>query len=218
MTRGFLTSNLRLKLLALTCAVALWFFVAGQSSTEVRFLVPLGIKGTPKNTLVTSTPPGSLEVRVTGPKLVIHNLSPTQIMADLDLTDAAEGESTYKIRKSDVTTPAGVDVIGVRPEAVEITLERIVKVALPLKVRLQGAPAEGFRVSEVVANPEVVEASGLKKQVGAVKTIYTKPVDVSGLTESRTFPTRVDISELDLAGVNVDRVNVLVKIEKGTEE
>lgn len=215
MKRGPITKDLRLKLLALACAVALWFFVAGQSNTEVRFLVPLGIKGMPKNMVMTGAPPGVIEVRVTGPKLVIHNISPKQIIAEIDLSGAKEGESSYKIRKSDVTTPAGVDVIGLRPETVEMKLERVVKVALPISVRLRGSPAEGFRVAGVLTSPEVVEASGLQRHVDAVKTAHTTPVDISGLSESRTFQASVEISDTDLTGISVDSVNVLVKIERG---
>ena len=152
--RNFLATNLRLKVMALAFAIALWFFVAGQSKTEVGVLVPLSLKGVPRDMVMTSMPPGDIEVRVTGPRLFMANLSPAQISAELDLSGGLEGLNAYKIQSTDITTPMGIDVLRFRPNSIEVRLEKLSKTELPVRVRVVGRPAQGYRVAEVHSRPE----------------------------------------------------------------
>ena len=139
-------SNLKLKLLAVIFSLALWFFVAGQSRTEVGFIVPISYKGIPKDLIMTGAPPDEVEVRVTGPKLFINNLSPSQISAELDMSGAKEGINTLRIQPTDIITPMGVDVQRLRPSSVDFRLERITRVELPVRALVSGRPAPGYRV------------------------------------------------------------------------
>lgn len=212
--RGIFFKNKRLKLMALVFAAVLWFFVAGQSNTEVGFLVPLGLKGIPKDMVVTGVPPAEMEVRVSGAKPVIINLSSSQIIAELDLAGAKEGVNTFNILPEDIITPVGVDVLSIRPKSVEVRLEKLVKTALPVKARLQGAPAPGFRVSGVRVSPLTVDAAGIKKEMQEAGALYTKPVDIRGLQASKSFVVQIDTSPEAFRDLSVDKVSVTVFIEK----
>lgn len=123
--RGLFLKNKRLKLLALVFSAALWFFVAGQSNTEVGFLVPLGLKGIPADLTVTGGPPSEIEVRVSGARQVISALSSSQIIAEIDLSGGVEGVNTYNILPDNIITPVGVEVTGIRPSSVEVRLEKL---------------------------------------------------------------------------------------------
>lgn len=212
--REFFTSNLRLKAMALAFAIALWFFVAGQSRTEVGFLVPIGFKGVPKDLVMTSMPPDELEVRVTGPRLFITNLSPTQIAAELDLSNAREGLNSYKIQPSDIITPMGVEVLRLRPNSIDVKLEKVIKVELPVRARVVGRPAAGYRVAEVVTYPRSITAFGTKREIKDFSTIYTKPLDITGMDSSTSLSAPLDTAGLELRGLSAERVEVKVIIKK----
>lgn len=212
--KGFFTSNLRLKLLALVFSFALWFFVAGQTRTEVGFLVPIGLKGLPKDLVMTSTPPDDIDVRVTGPKLFINNLSPSQITAELDLSGAREGLNSYKIQAKDIATPMGIDVQRYRPSSIEIRLERLIRVELPVKVRLEGKAAPGYRVADVIVFPRSVSASTARRDLKGLDAIYTKPVDISGMDSSGSFKAQIDTADYDLRNLSSDKVDVKVIVRK----
>lgn len=209
-----LLTNIRLKLLSLAFASALWFFVAGQSNTEVGFIVPISFKGVPKEMIMTSTPPGEVEVRVMGPKLFINNLSPSQIIAELDLSDGKEGLNTYKLSPKDIVTPMGVEVLRLRPNSVDVKMERLIKVNLPIKVRMNGRPESGFRVSGISVIPKAVIATGLKKDIKDLSGIYTRPVDVTGLRYSTTISAPLDVQDFEFRSISTDKADVRIIIKK----
>ncbi|MBI5586831.1 MAG: YbbR-like domain-containing protein [Deltaproteobacteria bacterium] len=212
--KKLLLSNIRLKLLALAFATALWFFVAGQSDTEVGFLVPLAFKGIPKEMVMTSSPPEDAEVRVAGPKFIINNLSPSQIIAEIDLSSAKEGLNTFSLQPRDVSTPIGVEVLRVRPSSIDVRMENLINVNLPVRVTLIGKPAAGYRVADVTVSPKTVVASGTKKDIKTMGGVYTRPVDISGLDASANFTARLDVPLHEFRSVSTDAVNVRVKIER----
>lgn len=208
-----IVKNIRLKLLALGFATALWFFVAGQSKTEVGFLVPLGFKGMPKDMAMVSTPPGEVEVRVIGPKLFINNLSPSQIIAEVDLNGARAGLNSYRLKPDSIITPMGIDVIRLRPSSIDIRLERLRKMELPVKARLTGRPAPGYRIAGITVSPGFIEASGIR-EIKDLNAVYTKAIDVSGLADSVSVTAPLDISGNEFRSISADKAVIKITIEK----
>lgn len=208
--RAFLSSNTKLKVLALVFALALWFFVAGQSRTEVGFLVPLGFKGIPKDMVMTSMPPDELEVRVTGPKLFINNLSPTQITAEIDLSGAKEGLNTYRVQSKDIITPMGVDVQRLRPSSIEVKLEKVVRADLPVKAKLTGRPAAGFKVVDITVSPRTISVTGTEKDMKKMKEISTRPIDISGIDAPLSVKAQIDHAGLELRSLSAESVEVTI--------
>lgn len=212
--RNFFASNLRLKVVALAFAIALWFFVAGQSRTEVGVLVPISFKGVPKEMVMTSVPPGDIEVRVTGPRLFIANLSPAQILAEIDLSGAKEGLNTFKIQPGDITTPMGTDVLRFRPNSIEVKLERLSRAELPVRARVVGKVAAGYRVADVVISPRTVTATATRKELNDTGAVFTKPLDVTGLESSKTVSVQLDTAGGALRALSPEKVDVKVIIRR----
>lgn len=211
--KNFVLSNLKLKIFAVAFAAALWFFVAGQSKMEVGFFVPLGFKSIPKDLAMASTPPDEVEVRVSGPKLFISNLSPSQLTAELDLSGAKEGTNSYRLTPADVVTPMGVEVLRLRPSSVELKMEKLVAVDLKVRPRVSGRAAAGYRVADVIVFPRVVSVTG-RQELKRLEAIYTKPVDVSGLDASASITVPLDISDHEIRSLSVNKVEVKVIIRK----
>lgn len=208
--RSFLLKNLRLKVISLAFAFALWFFVAGQSSTELGIMAPLGYKGIPKDMVMTSAPFGEVDVRVTGPRFLINNLEPGKIIAELDLSGARAGTGVYRILPKDVIVPVGIKVGRILPGSVEVHLENLVDVELPVKVRFHGRPAPGFRVTGVSVVPKIIIASVLAKDAVGIDGIYTKAVDISGIDETTSATVALDAPEREF--MNISSYSVTVKI------
>ncbi len=212
--KTFLTTNPRLKVMALVFSIALWFFIAGQKNSEVGFLVPLGFKGVPKDMVMTSAPPGEVEVRVLGPRLIINKLSPSQVKVELDLSGATEGTNTFKVTQGDVELPIGVTAIRIRPDVFKVRMGRIVNVKLPVLPDVKGKPAAGFKVTEVITIPGEVTVSGLEKDVEGLKSIKTSPVDIAGADSTRSFTTGYELAPKEFRGISEKNVIVRVQIER----
>lgn len=215
--RRYLFSNIKLKLTALAFACALWFFVAGQSSTEVGLLVPVGFKSVPKDMVMTSAPSDEIEVRVIGPKFFINNLSPSQIIAELDLSGAREGQNTYRLQPKDVVTPMGISVVRIRPFSFDVRMERLVKTELPVRAVITGRPASGYSLADVNVYPKTVQASGTGKEIKELSSISTKPVDITGLNYSRGFQAALESRDYEFRSLTPDKVDVRVIIRKREE-
>lgn len=212
--RNIFTSNIRFKLLAVIFATALWFFVAGQSNTEVGFIVPIGFKGIPKDLVMSSTPPEEVEVRVIGPKLFVNNLSASQILAELDLSGAREGVNAFRLSPGDIVKPMGVDIIKVRPSSFDIRMERLISADLKVRPRLSGRPQSGFKVADAIVFPRTITASGVKKEIKDLDAIYTKPIDVSGLNYSTSITIPLDTSDFEFRSLSRNTVEVKLVIRK----
>ncbi len=212
--RELILKNFRLKLLALGFSLALWFFVAGQKSTEVGFIVPLSFKGIPKGMVMTGSPEGEADVRVVGPKFLVNNLLPSQIIAEVDLGSAKEGVNGYRILPRDVTVPIGIKVTRVLPASVEVRMDRLVDVVLPVKVRLSGKPAKGWRVAGVSASPKSVTAGVVRKNLDAISAVYTAPVDINGARATKAVTAQLEVPDHDLRALSAESVKVKVTFEK----
>ena len=214
--RNFVLSNLKLKVFAVVFAAALWFFVAGQSKMEVGFFVPIGFKSIPKDLAMASTAPDEVEVRVSGPKLFVSNLSPSQITAELDLSGAKEGANSYRLTPADIVTPMGVEVLRLRPSAVELKMEKLVAADLRVRARVSGRAAAGYRVVDGIVFPRVVSVTG-RQELKRLEALYKKQVDVSGMDESASITAQLDISGHEIRSLSAIKVVVKVIVRKEGE-
>lgn len=212
--KGFFLKNIGLKIMAIVFAAALWFFVGAQSSSEVGFLVPLVLKDIPQNMEVSGLPPGEIEVRVSGPRRTIMNLSPSSVQAEVDLSGVKEGHNVFKISQRNIITPMGVEVVNLRPGSVDIKMEALRRASIPLKARLRGEPAAGFRVAAVTVLPASVTVSGTERALKEHSVIFTKPVDVSGLTGAKKFTVDFDVAPGEFRSIGADKATVRVSIVK----
>ncbi|MFQ5353419.1 MAG: YbbR-like domain-containing protein [Thermodesulfobacteriota bacterium] len=216
--RGWLTHNLGLKALSLLLAAGLWFFVAGQSSMEVGFFVPLGFSGIPGDMVMTTAPAGEVEVRIRGPKLVINNVTASKISANLDLSGASEGLNKYRVEAENIDVPTGVTVTSVKPGSVRFRLERIMRKTVIVKAMVSGKPAKGYKVEEISVIPKTVEAAGLKKDVLPLRRLFAEPVSLNGLKETTVQKVNITYGEHDLRSVNPETVKVMVIIKEVTKK
>ncbi len=212
--KGGIFDHAALKLLALIFAVALWYLVVGEKSSEVGLMAQLALKGIPKEMIVTRTPRLDVEVRVAGPGGFLDNLSPSDVEVALDLGGAKPGVNTYRLEAANVKAPRGIKVLTIRPSSVDITLERLAKKVLKVKVKTRGAPAKGYMVKEITAEPASVEVFGKKRVMGRSRSVSTETLNISGAQDDIVEKIHLDLSKKGLAGAEPDSVTVRVDIEK----
>jgi YbbR domain-containing protein len=211
--KGYITNNLRLKLLALFFSIALWFFVGGQRDAQVGFLMAVDLAGAPQDMVMVGEPPGQVEVRLSGPQGFINNLSPSQVQIILDVGSAREGNNTYRIEKHDIIVPRGIEVVNVSPNFFDVRFERLMTVMLPVRVNFAGTPSMGYQAINLKAEPSEVEVFGNKTAVANIKRIYTKLVDIEGFDSTKNLQVPLAFPEGVRPG-SLKNVYVTVTIEK----
>lgn len=218
--KGIFYKNLTLKFLAIVFSLALWFLVVGEKKVEVGLMISLGLKGIPEEMVVIDHSVEEIEVRVSGPKGIIDDISPADLSAAVDLSGAEAGSKTYRLSPGNIKTPKGIDVVRIRPFSVDVKLERLERKTVPVKVKLTGKPAKGFEVKNVVVLPNEAVVIGRKKDLKKVKSINTTPIDIPGILADNIFEkVPLDISGKAITGVEPESVDVTITVEeKGSEK
>jgi YbbR domain-containing protein len=182
-----LSENWVLKLLSLASALILWFFVMGERKLEVGYAVPLELKNVPPGMMVANEVPSLVDVRLSGPRTMLMNLSPKDISISVDLIDLKPGLTSFKRLEERLNIPSGVKVTRLAPSFIDVKLERIKEKVVPLKVAFSGNPAEGFRLGAIHLKPDQVTVEGAESEIKDVTEVTTDPVEVEGVKESFTL-------------------------------
>jgi YbbR domain-containing protein len=193
-----LGKNLPLKLLSITLAFLLWLFISGGQGgeeMEISLGVPVELHNLPPEMEVMRGPAERVDVRMSGPRRVVSRVSKMGIYIPLDLTGAAEGETTFELFTSDIKVPEKITVTRVSPSSVNIFLEKTVKKKVRVVVPLEGKPMSGYMALAPVITPEIMEIKGPRSQLKGMVKLLTAPVNIEGAFEDIEGETSVILPE-----------------------
>ncbi len=177
---NFPVSNPGLRVLSLLLAVALWYIVVSQGSSEISLEVPLTFKNIPDLHEIVWESDETVTVRVSGQEQRLKRIGPGSVSVYIDLADGKAGEATYVLTPEQVRVPGNVAVTKITPSEVRLRLEELERKMVRVDPVIAGRPAPGTRVGIVDVDPGRVEATGVKSFLSAVTSVTTMPVDVTG--------------------------------------
>jgi YbbR domain-containing protein len=193
-----LGKNLPLKLLSITLALVLWLFISGGQGSgemEISLGVPVELHNLPPEMEVMKGPVERVDVRMSGPRRVVSRVSKMGIYIPLDLTGAAEGETTFELFTSDIKVPERITVTRLSPSSISILLEKTVKKEVGIVVPVEGIPMLSFKALTPIVTPQVMEIKGPRSQVEGLRNLRTAPVNIDGAFEDIEGETSVILPE-----------------------
>lgn len=211
-----LVRNPGLKVLSLAIALAVWFALSGERReriSERSYHVPLSIVNIPPRSLIASSLPPSVEVRLRGPFTALRQLEPDKLEAVLDLKDAERGDRVYRLTPEDVNVPPDVEVISLAPQEIHFVLDTVEEKPLPVVPAVTGQPAPGMRVAEVRAEPAVARLAGPAGVLARMTSVPTVPISVAGRASSFSTPAAVLAAGPGLRVREGQLVTVTIRIE-----
>jgi len=122
--REMLTHNLGLKALSLFLAIVLWLFVVAGMETEIGLSLPVVFAHLSPGLTVVNRPPDRIDVRLSGPRILLMKLNAERLPVLLDLQGAREGTTTFPAVEMAIRVPVGVRVTRVTPAAMEVRLAK----------------------------------------------------------------------------------------------
>ncbi len=179
-----LTENWTLKLLALVFAGMLWFFVTGEQKLERSYAVPLELRNMPTGLMVASELPSTIDVRISGPRTLLMNLSLQNIGIAVNLRDLEPGVTTLQRLEERLNLPGPLKVTRLSPSYIDVKLERIVSKNVEVIPQVTGVPAAGFRLETINVEPRNVMIEGAESEISAVEKVFTDSVDITDARES----------------------------------
>jgi YbbR domain-containing protein len=179
-----LSENWILKLLSLVFALVLWFFVMGERRQEIGFSVPLKLENIPQDLMLANEVPNLVDVRISGPRTLLMNLSPQDVSISVDLKDLKPGLTSFKRLDEKLNIPSALKVTRLSPSFVDVKLERIKEKQVPVVPSIEGTPAEGYRVEETTLKPSKTIVTGAEGELKDIREVATDSINVTDVTES----------------------------------
>jgi YbbR domain-containing protein len=219
--RKIFVEDWSLKLLAVGITLVLWFAVTGQNQPlTIRTPVQLNLIR-PSNLDISNDPPKTVEVVLKGSRPNLQRLSPLDLVATVDVSDHAAGERVIRLSLDRVTMqlPDGVKIESFQPGTIPVRLEPRVERQVPIEVKTEGKPADGYEVYGINPAQMTVRVRGPASRIEALQNASTETISVSGRKESFTA-SRIAI---DIADQKIEILDPLVDLaiemgEKRTEK
>jgi YbbR domain-containing protein len=185
--RRMLFANMREKLLAFGAAALLWFLVAFPAGTVQRdFVAPVSFQNLPGTVTIIETDPKEITVALAARgRTPFDGVDPLQIAVVIDGKSLQPGLNEIVIQENMVHRPANVSVANLNPNVIRVRTETVARVQVPVEVRVQGEPQEGFAVTQASSVPRTVELV-VPEDTETPARILTEPVSVSGASANVT--------------------------------
>jgi YbbR domain-containing protein len=211
-------TDLSLKAASLVLAVALWFVIAGEKSSERGLSAPLELQNFPKDFELTGDLVDSVEVRLRASPGIIHRLSEGDVSAQIDLAGAGEGERIVHLTPQAIRVPFGVEVVKVSPSIVTLNFERTLQRTVPIRPRLLGRPAAGYEVAEVTSDPAETRLGGPKSRVQEIESAFTEPLSVEGAEANVADTVTIGLDDPMLRLLGSSRAKVTARVREVQEK
>lgn len=208
--RKIVTSNLLLKILSISIAIALWSYVAGEKNVQVGLIVPLELRSLPSGYIVTNKIQRQVELRVAGPKNLISYLNASETSSSLDLSSAKEGKNIYHVGERNFNIPKGIEIRGTYPDKVEVILEKKVRKSVPVKFRIKNYDTLRGKIKEIVVKPSSVTIEGPEVDMKNIGEVETEPVELSRFSGEEEIVVPLNVTGRYVRAVGDGMVSVKV--------
>ncbi len=156
----------------------------GEQKLEKGYPVSLELQNVPEGLIVTSEIPSLVDVRISGPRTVLLNLSPADLNINVDLKGLAPGVTSFKRLDEKIRLPRSLKITRFSPAVIDVRLEKIQEKKVPVRAVFSGVLPAGLTVEKITVRPEKVLISGAGSELKNVSEVETEPIEVSEVRES----------------------------------
>ncbi len=186
--------NIGLKLVATGLATLLWLAVGSDFVVERSVRVPLVFRKVPPTLEIAPGAPDSVEVHLRGRSSQLTG-DQGEVSVSIDLADARSGSRVYHLRTDQVTSPFGVEVTQVFPSSVMLVLEETGRRTVPVRATIEGEPAAGYVIKEVLVEPGEVEVVGPVRLLDSLEEAMTETVMVTDATSNVSRMVNIGVAD-----------------------
>lgn len=207
--KGWLTSNLLLKFIALLLTLVLFLFVRTDGEQIKGFFVPVTLE-VPENQVLISGGVPQVRFTLRGRRSAMELLEATPPSLRLRADDARDG--VLELTPEMLKLPTGLKVTAIQPPSLELKLEKRAERTVGVVPRLVGAPPKGFEVTSRSVEPSQVQAMGPASRLADTSAL-TDIIDLSGRTETFEINSSLQATEGTLVELRPSRATVRIEIK-----
>ncbi|HMK56332.1 MAG TPA: CdaR family protein [Dissulfurispiraceae bacterium] len=201
--------NLGLKILSVTVAMSLWFFITYRGQSETTIEAQVEFKNVPEGFEILKQNIKKVSINVSGHESVLSSLKTAGARVLVDMSNGKLGEASYYFDTNDVKMPANVKILRIDPTYVRVTLDESTARDVEVKPYIVGEPARGYEIGRIVSHPQVVRVEGPKTEMSRLSVLRTDPIDVTGLDADISQNVRVDANGRN---VRIKTPDVMTKV------
>src|SRR5882724_5971441 len=211
--RRYLVEHPGLKLLAGLITLVLWLSVSLQPISETTLRLPITFQNVPKGYSVIDQDIDSVQVKVKGPNDILSRVRSGAVHLDtiIDLSSYQDkpGKRVLNLSNDNVSTPATVEAIDVKPARISITLAVSTEKTVPIRPLFDGSPAPGFSMTGFRIDPQTVKIRGAQSRLDQIDVAHTETILLTN--RSSDFDTQVAIDVHD-PSIEISQVTVKVHV------
>lgn len=201
-----------LGLVALLVLAALFALVLPRLQREEHTLVfPIEVTGIPGGYVIASQSATRAKIRVIGQPA---DLTRTDLIhLQVSLPEHPELDGAYPIVPS-LSPTLPLEVLEITPTEIHLRLAPTVVRKVPVRVRLEGEPAPGFRLGRVTVTPPDALVSGPMEHIQRLETIETTPISVANASAPLKIEIPAEHTGTPPLTVTPELYTVLVEVEE----
>ncbi len=204
------SKELPLKLVSLLIAVGLFLIVRSDKDAVTAVSVKV-VYTLPKDKVLISDPPLELRVSVRGPWTRLSHLDARDIdPIRVDLTRAQAGVINFD--EGMVRLPPGIRAVSMTPAEARLDFDLRGKREVPIVARVDGTPAEGFRVARVTVKPERARLEGAARELDLLTRVATRPLKIDGTRGTIRGDVLFELPAGHIEVLDPQRVSVEVQV------
>ena len=213
-----LTTNVVTKIVSFIAVVVLWGLIAGQQRAEMWLTVPLEYRNMPTNMEIAGDLLNRVEVGIRGPRGMMSRITPDQIRAYVDLSQATSGPNYIRLTAENFQAPFGAEITKMSPSSVRISLENVKTRSIQVKAQFVGKLPKTLRLITVWVEPPFIVVQGPETVLAKVREISTEPVDLSSIKENKKISFGLDIESprVHLQPGQPSQLTVDIRVELAT--
>ncbi|HWQ22070.1 MAG TPA: CdaR family protein [Clostridia bacterium] len=195
------------KIISVLLAVLLWVYVVGVRGPDTTKSVETQLiaVNVPQGYVLSGSLP-TVTVTLRGPMNTLWNVTSGYVTPTVDLRGRVEGSFIASVQ-AQVAGLAGVTVEAVTPKEVNVQLERLESLTIPVHAEVSGALPLGLVLGTIHVEPDTIEVSGPGSLVSQVKeAALVVALDKLGTTAGGNLSVAGDVVAYDASGNVVDGV------------
>jgi YbbR domain-containing protein len=175
------------------------------------------VGSTPENLSLGNVSITPAEVMARGPESLIFSIRRAEVRESVEKLTAGINDDLSVVLVGDGGDAEGILVEPAKVRVVAKLEEAVDQKRVPVRVTVEGTPAEGFDIGIVSVSPDMVTLRGRRSSLASVNEIALNAIDVTGHSEVMNIDVPLDSPASDITAVSADKVNVRVEFDSAME-
>jgi YbbR domain-containing protein len=216
----WLGRNLSTLLLSFILAVIVWGSAVTSSNPneERAYVIPIEVVGQETDIEILKDIPEQLLMTLYAPSSILNELNDEsgELRAWVDLSGLERGVHTLPVQYLMPEQTGPLRLVDVSPKTVDVTLEQLTSITIPIQTEILGTPALGYQQGPTTWSDQEVVISGRLPDVQKVTAVGTS-LDITGANEDieqmvSLLPRDSDGNLVTGVTLNPNRIAVTQKI------